>query len=592
MSYLVLARKSRPQNFAQVVGQQHIVRTLRNALLRSRVPHALIFSGVRGTGKTTLARIMAKALNCESGQPPEPCCSCRTCKEIAAGSSVDLHEIDGASNRGIQEIRELKENIRFMPVTSRFKIIIIDEVHMLTTEAFNALLKTLEEPPEHVYFMFATTELHKVPVTILSRCQRYELKRVPSSELAAHFTNLAQSEGIAIEPAALNMVVRASGGSVRDGLSLLDQLFSYCGEQVSAQDAAEVLGMVGGEVIAGTAQALLASDLAAALDRLETVTASGMDIKRFINELLAWFRNLVVCKVSKEPASLLDLPADELAVLQETAAAHSAQSLFLLFNLLMDSLEKAAWSSRPRFAVEMAFIRAVQAEDVVPVTELLGRLDSILAGVALPSAEPVPQEHKKKITAPSAPEPEQRQTPDIPPAPPMPEEVPHPAETSQTAPAPQQEKSAASGTRDIRKDWQEFLVSIKKRHAIIGALQWAKAPCRENGKLILTYDNSADCCVLKSKERLAELTALASDFFKESLQIVFCEPTSCDVSTDSSAAAVRSERQALANDPLVLMAAEIFNGQVGDIRVGPQYKKTLASEKGETDNSDDDEAQP
>ncbi|MCW5199868.1 DNA polymerase III subunit gamma/tau, partial [Desulfobulbus sp. F1] len=216
------------------------------------MPHALIFSGVRGTGKTTLARIMAKALNCESGQPPEPCCSCRSCKEIAAGNSVDLHEIDGASNRGIQEIRELKENIRFMPVMSRFKIIIIDEVHMLTTEAFNALLKTLEEPPSHVYFMFATTELHKVPVTILSRCQRYELKRVASNELSAHFASLAKGEGIAVEPAALNMVVRAAGGSVRDGLSLLDQLFSYCGEQVSAQDAAEVLGMVGGEVIAGT----------------------------------------------------------------------------------------------------------------------------------------------------------------------------------------------------------------------------------------------------------------------------------------------------------------------------------------------------
>ena len=575
------------------MGQQHIVRTLRNALLRSRVPHALIFSGVRGTGKTTLARIMAKALNCEQGQPPEPCCQCRTCKEIAAGSSVDLHEIDGASNRGIQEIRELKENIRFMPVTSRFKIIIIDEVHMLTAEAFNALLKTLEEPPEHVYFMFATTELHKVPVTILSRCQRYELKRVPSKELAAHFTNLAASEGIAIEPAALNMVVRASGGSVRDGLSLLDQLFSYCGEQVSAQDAAEVLGMVGGEVIAGTAQALLAGDLAAALDRLEAVTASGMDIKRFINELLAWFRNLVVCKVSKEPDQLLDLPADELAVLQETAAAHSAQSLFLLFNLLMDSLEKAAWSSRPRFAVEMAFIRAVQAEDVVPVTELLGRLDSILAGVPLPSAEPVHhQEHKKKITAPVAPEPEQKQTPDIPPAPPMPEEAPHPAETAQTAPARQEQKNESFGKRDIRKDWQDFVNSVKKRHQWMwAALKDADSALLENGRLILTYDNPAQGQVLKGREKLAELTALASDFFKESLQIVFCEPKSCDISTDSSAAAVRSERQALADDPLVLLAAEIFNGQAGDIRVGPQYKQSLAAEKEETEDSDD-EAQP
>jgi len=201
LSYLVLARKSRPQSFAEVIGQQAVVRTLDNALRQNRVHHALIFSGVRGTGKTTLARIMAKALNCEQGPTPEPCNVCRSCMEIKAGSSVDLHEVDGASNRGIQEIRELKENIRFMPTNSRFKIIIIDEVHMLTTEAFNALLKTLEEPPEHVYFMFATTELHKVPVTILSRCQRYELKRISHKELYDHFASLAAGEGVEIDEA-------------------------------------------------------------------------------------------------------------------------------------------------------------------------------------------------------------------------------------------------------------------------------------------------------------------------------------------------------------------------------------------------------
>jgi DNA polymerase-3 subunit gamma/tau len=582
LSYLVLARKSRPQNFAQVVGQQHIVRTLQNALLRSRVPHALIFSGVRGTGKTTLARIMAKALNCESGQPPEPCCACRSCKEIAAGNSVDLHEIDGASNRGIQEIRELKENIRFMPVMSRFKIIIIDEVHMLTTEAFNALLKTLEEPPSHVYFMFATTELHKVPVTILSRCQRYELKRVASKELAAHFARLAASEDITMEPAALNMVVRAAGGSVRDGLSLLDQLFSYCGEQVTAADAAEVLGTVGSEVIAGTANALLAHDLAAALDRLETVTSSGMDIKRFINELLAWFRSLVVCAASKEPARLLDLPADELAALQETAAAHSPQSLFLLFNLLMDSLEKAAWSSRPRFAVEMAFIRAVQAEDVVPVTELLGRLDSILAGTPLPqAAEPAPlYEKKKTVIAEVKPEPARAAEPPL--APPPPDEPPHPAE--QAPPPVRQERMPEK--RDIRKDWPDFIKSVKKPW-IASALQKAASVKLENGRLILSYHDSTECSTLKIKEQLAELTALASDFFQESLRVVFDEPKACGLPAESGGAeAVRKERQSLANDPAVLMAAEIFNGQVSDIRIGPQYRKPLAAEEA-ADGEDD-----
>ena len=396
MSYLVLARKSRPQTFAQVVGQKPIVRTLQNGLLQNRVPHALIFSGVRGTGKTTLARIMAKAINCEQGPPPEPCNKCRSCKEIMAGSSVDLHEVDGASNRGIQEIRELKENIRFMPTSSKFKIIIIDEVHMLTTEAFNALLKTLEEPPEHVYFMFATTELHKVPVTILSRCQRYELKRVAHAELAAHFASLAQQEGINIDEAALNMVVREAGGSVRDGLSLLDQVFSYCGENVTGQEVADVLGLVSHEVIADLARALLAKDLSAALNNLDKVYSYGMDIKRFINELLAWFRSLVVCSISKDPAVLLDLPADELALLQEVAAAYSSQTLFMMFNLLLEGLEKAAFSARPRFAVEMTFIRAVQVDDVVPVTDLLTRLDDVLAGVALPQQQ-VAQQARQSI---------------------------------------------------------------------------------------------------------------------------------------------------------------------------------------------------
>ncbi|HDL98482.1 MAG TPA: DNA polymerase III subunit gamma/tau, partial [Desulfobacteraceae bacterium] len=301
MSYLVLARKSRPRTFDEVIGQQAVVRTLQNALSQNRVPHALIFSGVRGVGKTTLARIMAKALNCEQGPTATPCNQCRSCREIMSGVSVDLHEVDGASNRGIQEIREMKEQIRFMPTGSRFKIIIIDEVHMLTSEAFNALLKTIEEPPEHVYFMFATTEMHRVPVTILSRCQRYELKRVGSRDLTAHFSAIAASEKVEIEPAALNLIVREARGSVRDGLSLLDQIFSYCGDAVSADEVVDVLGLVSHRIIAGLASSLLAGDLAAALGQLDQVYTYGMDLKRFINDLLAWFRDLVVCRVSSKP---------------------------------------------------------------------------------------------------------------------------------------------------------------------------------------------------------------------------------------------------------------------------------------------------
>ncbi|CAK8723817.1 DNA polymerase III subunit gamma/tau [Candidatus Electrothrix laxa] len=637
MSYLVLARKSRPQTFAQVVGQKPIVRTLQNGLLQNRVPHALIFSGVRGTGKTTLARIMAKAINCEQGPPPEPCNECRSCKEIMAGSSVDLHEVDGASNRGIQEIRELKENIRFMPTSSKFKIIIIDEVHMLTTEAFNALLKTLEEPPEHVYFMFATTELHKVPVTILSRCQRYELKRVAHAELSAHFASLAQQEGISIDEAALNMVVREAGGSVRDGLSLLDQVFSYCGENVTGEEVADVLGLVSHEVIADLSRALLAKDLSAALSNLDKVYSYGMDIKRFINELLAWFRSLVVCSVSQDPARLLDLPADELALLQEVAAAYSSQTLFMMFNLLLEGLEKAAFSARPRFAVEMTFIRAVQVDDVVPVTDLLTRLDDVLAGVetrqSIPSQQPpqVPPKTSQQAnqhvlqpvqsrgptgsslppsSSPSAqpPQPgppaetEKKKDPE-PVAPPSqvspPDKqviesvktlanelisAPEPNAPGESPPPPEDTYApVAAGVqkKDVRKHWPDFISYVQKRIKWMGAALKSSSSARlENGVLTVNYDESADCTLLKSKRNIVQLTEFAMDFFQEELKIAFKVPDGSDCATDSdSAMAVRQERQKLAHDSLVLAAVDIFNGQVGDIRVGPRFRGALNEEK-------------
>jgi DNA polymerase-3 subunit gamma/tau len=307
-----------------------------------------------------------------------------------------------------------------------------------------------------------------------------------------------------------------------------------------------------------------------------------MDLKRFINELLAWFRSLVVCAVSKDPAQLLDLPADELTTLQETAAAHSPQSLFLLFNLLMESLEKAAWSSRPRFAVEMAFIRAVQAEEVVPVTELLGRLDSILAGVTLPqTTEPAALYDKKKTVVPER---SVAKASEPPPAPPMPEEdIPHPAEQPPSLPP----QKVAAGERDIRKDWPDFIKSVKKPW-IASALEKAASVHLENGRLILTYHDSIECSTLKIKEQLAELTALASDFFQESLSVVFDEPKACGLPAESGGAeAVRKERQALVDDPLVVLAAEIFNGQVGDIRVGPQYKKPLAAAEETAEGSDE-----
>ncbi len=630
MSYLVLARKARPQRFEEVVGQRAVVRTLQNALRQNRVPHALIFSGIRGTGKTTLARIMAKALNCEQGPTDEPCGECNACREIMAGSSVDLHEVDGASNRGIQEIRELKENIRFMPTTARFKIIIIDEVHMLTTEAFNALLKTLEEPPDHVYFMFATTELHRVPVTILSRCQRYELKRVGHRELQEHFARLAGQEGVNIEPAALNLVVREAGGSVRDGLSLLDQVFSYCGTEVSAADVVEVLGLVGHEVIASLGTALLEADLGRALDSLEQVYTYGMDLKRFINELLTWFRGLVVCRVSRQPGQLLDLPADELQEMMEIAGRYSAQTIFAMFNLLLESLEKVTWSPQPRLALELAFIRAVQVGDVVAVPDLLARLDKVLAGVPAeslvaaagrpapaqrtsdgpapavtagsimePPAQPVavPQE-KAQVVAVRDGMPAQEEERQDPPAAAKgpdhgrtgvpaaggksgPQEEGGPGKAGRKSgagePGAVRSEKRAAGKKDVRKHWDEFLAYVRERKPwMAAALGRAASVSRKGDGLVIEYDDAADCRLLKNRENIRPLTEFALDFFQESLTVKFHVPDSlaCEIDPENGTSP-REERRALANDPLVLAALEIFNGQVGDIRVGPRFRQPM-----------------
>jgi DNA polymerase III subunit gamma/tau len=386
MSYLVLARKSRPQTFSQVVGQRSVVRTLQNSILRDRVAHAILFSGVRGVGKTTIARIMAKAINCRAEAATRPCDVCPSCREFATGNSLDLTEIDGASNRGIQEIRELKERIKFLPTSSKYRIIIIDEVHMLTTEAFNALLKTLEEPPAHVYFMFATTEIHKIPVTILSRCQQYELKRISGAELSEHFHKLAVAEGYEIDPAALALIVREAAGSVRDGLSLLDQMFSFGERHIRVEDVVEVLGLVDRELLLRLTRGLLEGDAPAVLAGLGEVFEFGTDIKRFLEDLMSGFRTLMLCKIGGCD-NLVELPGEELALYRAMAERYSRETLHQKLTLLMRTAEELKLSAQPRLVLETGFLSIIEADNIIPVSTLLGQVDRILA--ALPPCPPV-----------------------------------------------------------------------------------------------------------------------------------------------------------------------------------------------------------
>ncbi|NLX18050.1 MAG: DNA polymerase III subunit gamma/tau [Desulfobulbus sp.] len=649
MSYLVLARKSRPQTFAEIVGQKPIVQTLQNALAQNRVPHALIFSGIRGTGKTTLARIMAKALNCEQGPAVEPCNICRSCREITDGTSLDLQEVDGASNRGIQEIRELKEKIRFLPTHSRFKIILIDEVHMLTAEAFNALLKTLEEPPAHVYFMFATTELHKIPVTILSRCQRYELKRLTHQELTAHFQRLAALEGIEIEPEALDMVARESGGSVRDGLSLLDQIFSYCGKQVQARDVIEMLGLVAHELVAQLGTALLQGDLAGVYRHLNTLYRHGSDLRRFTNDLLTWLRSLIVCKISQDPSQLLEVTDDEITRLSETAVNYSLPTLSALFDLLLEGLEKITRSQQPRLTLELAFIRAVQFHDVVPVSELMAQLDRMTAGIVPESgvhSAPFPSfTPRKEETVPAPGSGHQgpggkdpsiarettvvgKEKEIIRPAPPSQidqnvritdaagKTAPVPAQTSRsstlTARGPDDDRSdkdissqsvsappaaetkstppSAAAKKRIRQHWGAFVRYVHGRQPwIAAALQMAKSVDQEGEVLTIHFDDSIGCTLLKQPKNIEALTASVLDFFQENLRIQFEVPgsTACALDPGHNPAPLQ-ERRALANDPLVLTALEVFTGQVEEIRVGERYQ----TNKAEPADPIDSEEQP
>ena len=346
---------------------------------------------------------MAKAINCQAAPAERPCDNCSSCKQISTGSSLDLYEIDGASNRGIQEIRELKEKIRFLPTSSPYKIIIIDEVHMLTTEAFNALLKTLEEPPAHVYFMFATTEIHKIPITILSRCQQYELKRISAKELYDHFLQLVSAEGFEIDPSALSLIVKEAGGSVRDGLSLLDQMFSYGEKIISSNDVVEVLGLVNRDILMRLTKALLDGTRSEVFLTLEEIFDFGVDLKRFIEDIMNHFRNLLLCKI-EGCTDLIDIPTEELAELQALASDYTSETLHLKLSLLMAMAEDLKFSPQPRLTLETSFLKIIEATNVVSVTSLLSHLDTILS--ALP-AKPVmlqevspsddPGDIKKKI---------------------------------------------------------------------------------------------------------------------------------------------------------------------------------------------------
>jgi DNA polymerase-3 subunit gamma/tau len=468
MSYLVLARRWRPRNFDEVVGQRPVTQTLKNAITKDRIAHALLFTGPRGVGKTTTARILAKAVNCERGRTPDPCSECASCTAIAAGRSVDCLEIDGASNRGIDEVRELREIVRYAPSRDKHKVIIIDEVHMLTEPAFNALLKTLEEPPPGVIFILATTHAHKIPPTILSRCQRHDFRRLGQDEILPRLQQIACEEEATVSDGAMKAIARAAEGSLRDAQSLLDQVIAYSGNEVREEDVAVVLGLVEGELLAQTTQAIIEHDSGLALGVVESLSARGDDLQRFCQELLAHLRDLMVSKVSKDPAPLLQLSRVPPETIRSQAAAMTLADLETIFQVLSRAEFEMRRAPYPRFVLEMALVEATEARSLQTLETLLNRLSALEE--KLPAGQiagPEPSTLSRFAAAPATPPPAPRPSVDAPPTP------------------------AADVAKDPQEGWARVtrLLLEQKKRSLAALLAEAQRVTLEGDRLVAIFEN-------------------------------------------------------------------------------------------------------
>ena len=396
MSYQVFARKYRPQVFDEVLGQDAVVRTLRNAIKSERLAHAYLFVGPRGVGKTSTARIFAKALNCVKGPTENPCGACDPCREIAAGNSLDVLEIDGASNNGVEQVRELRENVRFLPSHGKYRIYLIDEVHMLSTAAFNALLKTLEEPPAHVKFLFATTEAHKLPATIISRCQRFDLQPIRDEVAAKHLLAIAKQEKVTLDPAAAEVIARAAEGGMRDAESMLDQVVSFCGNKVSEQDVLSIFGFASADDVAALAGNIVSGDAAAALDLIAKQAEAGKDLGRLLSDLVTMTRDLLVSEVTGKDAS-----GRRGELLSPLRGRFSARKLTELLEVLSAAEAGLRFSADKKLPLEIAVIKGIQLLHTADLDEVLDTLAGLRSGAPVPA----PSRPAARAAAPKPPAP-------------------------------------------------------------------------------------------------------------------------------------------------------------------------------------------
>jgi DNA polymerase III subunit gamma/tau len=493
MAYEVLARKWRPQVFQDVVGQEHIIQTLVNAIRTDRLAHAYLFSGARGVGKTSVARILAKALNCPDRFDGAPCNKCTSCRSITDGSSVDVQEIDGASNRGIDEIRELRENIRYMPSSGRFRVYIIDEVHMLTLPAFNALLKTLEEPPPHVKFVFATTEPHKVPITILSRCQRFDFKRLSIGRLIEQLTKITTEEGIEIKKSGLSILAREADGSMRDAESLLDQVASYIGRKIEDKDINDILGIIDRDIIMEISGAMIDGAADKCLEIVEKIYNYGYDIKEFYRAIMDQYRNLIVCLIAPK-SDLLDVTDDNLKDLEVQAKKAGLEKLQQSLNILINREETLRFTSHTRLVLETIMVKVCQLGDFASFKDIVNMLHDLEK--RLSTGAPVSYQTSSPVVIAEEPAAWDRKE--------EPQEDPEEIETL---------------SPDIQ--WKKFMGFLTSKNAAMssGLKDW-KCKGFTSGVIELLRGESAFSSVyLDDEERIEKLTNYCSDFFKKDMKI-------------------------------------------------------------------------
>ncbi len=581
MAYTVLARKYRPQSFDDLVGQEHVARTLENAIQSNRVAHAFLFTGVRGIGKTTTARLLAKALNCEQGPTPTPCNACDPCRDITAGVDVDVQEIDGASNNSVDDVRRLQESLPYRPQRDRFKIVIVDEVHMLSAGAFNAFLKTLEEPPEHVKFIFATTESHKVPVTIRSRCQQYDFRLIPHRMIAERIQQILAEEDLSADEEAISVVAREAAGSMRDALTLLDQLIAVSDERITAETVANSLGIAAREALYGVVGAVLRGDGATVVASIDALAERSVDLPHFARQLLQLVRDLVVLKLDAgDPAEWVPEERDAARALIEDVDILELQRVFRAISTVMDEM---AQSPHPKLMLEMGLVRVATRPPLQSVAELLARLDA-LQGQSGPGSgrrqPPSPKAGSKPRKKPSG-----KVEAETEPAEPDPQTATPPDPSEPIKPATRRsggfQTSSGEVLTPIRRaalqEWEGLVSSLQKQQpALAAVLEHGVPKAVGPDRIVLAFqDGSFYGRQAESPESIDAIKRVAEERLggRPEVEIRFDAPnvgapkTVAAVAAQRKEAEVEAKRKEALNHPRVRDAMDVFPESTGKLDV-------------------------